>query len=159
MIRHTTPTGSTQYDFEFYQAERQADETVDLSSLDHGFFGDEVRKLKNLQTQTLRDRFHSRDSQGTEAEWFVYQQLESAIADMDWNVQSMQPLDPQQLLTQIQELAETLIKLRTGCLPTDHVEQLMAAGEQWHDGDYDGYDDDEEYYELEEQLCAPKSNK
>ena len=63
----------TQYDFEFYQAEKAAEEEADLSSLDHLFFASEVSKLKRLQQETLRDRFQSRHSEGSDTEWFVYQ--------------------------------------------------------------------------------------
>ena len=77
---------------------------------------------------------------------------------MDESIQALEPFEPHSLLAQIQELAETLLKVKTGSIPEDEVEALMFAV-----GDAEEPIEDEpeemEFMILEEELCAPKSKR
>ena len=148
-----------QHDFVFYK--EKADEEADFGCLDHFYFSTEFRKLKRLADETRRERFEKRLSKGTDYELAVFNYIFGLIEDLDWSNQQMEQFDPNQLLGQMTDFAETLLKIKAGKLPEGEFDLAMLQEyqdcEEYPEDDY--YDEQAEAYEMQFEQKERRAGK
>ncbi|CDW71899.1 snf2 superfamily rad5 protein [Stylonychia lemnae] len=145
-------------DFQILIQDRKK-ESFDESSnpyecLDHQFFSSELTKLIQVRSEIEQDRFHrkvfNKDPNlqaNIDLEWNCLKQIELRLYDLQDIIHSMKRFESDQMIKEVHEMTEALIKIKAGRMTNEQFTGLNFEDHHFNNHNYADDDMNDDYYD------------